>query len=139
MRGSKRMVLLAVLPALAGCLGSGGGTPYIREPILGSGFGGQGGGRYVQPSPEVTCDRKTEICYKRGHVDKTETQAAFGKKAARDADRLRDEVGTAHIYVPRNSGNSYCVNAEKVCYKNGKPDRSDTRDVYGKKAARRLD
>lgn len=137
----RRQLLLALaLPALAGCIGSGlgSGSPYIREPILQPGYGAPNSGRYVRTSPEVICDRRTEICYKRGHIDRTETKAAFGKGAARDAERLREQLGTAHVYVPRNSGNSYCVNSEKVCYKNGQPDRSDTRDVYGKKAARKL-
>ncbi len=32
-----------------------------------------------------------------------------------------------------------CDATEQVCYKDGQPDRSDTRDAFGKKAARRLD
>jgi hypothetical protein len=139
MRRQARVLALALLLApLAGCLGTGGGPPYIREPILAPGFGSPGSGRYVRGPRDVVCDRRTEICYKDGHIDKTETRAAFGKGAARDADRLRDRLGTGDVFVPRRGRGSYCLNDEKVCYKNGRPDRSDTRDVYGKKAARRL-
>ncbi len=32
-----------------------------------------------------------------------------------------------------------CDADERVCYKDGRPDRSDTRDAFGKEAARRLE
>lgn len=32
-----------------------------------------------------------------------------------------------------------CDADQRVCYKDGRPDRSDTRDAFGKEAARRLE
>ena len=50
---------------------------------------------------------------------------------------MRDQAGTNRIYRP--SDDVVCKRADKVCYKNGHPDRSETRDYFGKKAARRVD
>jgi hypothetical protein len=130
---------------LAGCLDMDGGGPWssgsstvLRPSVYGWGNdGSSSSGRYVR-SGGVTCDRKTELCYKRGHIDTSETREVFGRGAARDADAIRDELGTSHVYIPRNRNNSYCINKDKTCFKNGQPDWSDTRDVYGKKAGRRL-
>lgn len=136
---------LAIVLLLAGCLATAGGrSDYIRAPILhddASWIGGRGWhreGRYVRTGRDVVCDRSTQLCYKRGRVDVSETRDAFGRGAARDADALRDRLGTAHVFVPGGRGDRYCINAEKICYKGGRPDWSDTRDVYGKQAARRL-
>jgi hypothetical protein len=140
--------LLVGIFLLAGCLDLGGGGPGSSYPVYRSGPGyswrsaprygwDRPSGRYVQ-SGDISCDRRTQVCYKRGHIDTSSTREVFGREAARDADAIRDELGTSHVYIPRNRNNSYCVSAEKTCYKNGRPDWSDTRDVYGKKAGRRL-
>jgi hypothetical protein len=39
----------------------------------------------------------------------------------------------------RPSRHVVCDPDDRVCYKNGHPDRSETRDYFGKKAARRVD
>ena len=39
----------------------------------------------------------------------------------------------------RPSRHVVCDPDDRVCYKNGHPDRSETRDFFGKKAARRMD
>src|SRR3954447_8308588 len=39
----------------------------------------------------------------------------------------------------RPSRHVVCDPDDRVCYKNGRPDRSETRDYFGKKAARRVD
>lgn len=163
---ARLVIALLACSLLPGCLATvgGSGEPYISAPILhddgwprrssasppgwyGSPLGwyaAPGGSwgdtqrRYVRAAPEVTCDRRTELCYKRGHIDTSETRDIFGRRAARDADALRDRLGTSHVYVPRPRGDSYCLSAEKTCFKNGRPDWSDTRDVYGKKTARKL-
>ena len=92
--------------------------------------------RTFQAGRRVVCDRRTEICYKRGRIDQSETEDQFGDRAADRADRFRDRFGADAIVTGRNS---YCDRSDKVCYKNGDPDRSDTRKVFGKKAARRID
>lgn len=117
----------------------GGGTsgPYGYGSGPFGGGSGQGGGRTFRPSPDVVCDRATETCYRRGQIDASETRDVFGRKAARDVDRVRDWAGTNRIY--RASDDVVCNRSSKICYKNGRPDRSETRDYFGKKAARRID
>src|SRR3954468_24079399 len=39
----------------------------------------------------------------------------------------------------RPSRHVVCDPDDRVCYKNGQPDRSETRDYFGRKAARRVD
>ena len=121
---------------------SGAADPFATSPFGfgGSPFGrstGAGGGRTFQPSPGVVCDRATETCYRGRDIDASETRDYFGKGAARQVDRVRDQAGTDRIYRPRN--NVVCNRLDQICYKNGNPDRSETRDFFGKKAARRVD
>jgi hypothetical protein len=92
--------------------------------------------RTFRPERRVTCDRRTQICYKRGDIDKSSTENHFGDRAGDRADRFRDRFGSDAFITGRNS---YCDRGDKVCYKNGHRDRSDTRKVFGKKAARRID
>jgi hypothetical protein len=92
--------------------------------------------RVLRSGRGVSCDRRTEVCYKRGRIDKSETEERFGERAGDRADRFRDRFGSNAIVTGRNS---YCDRGDKVCYKNGNPDRSDTRDMFGRKAARRID
>ena len=108
----------------------------------GYGGGGYGGGygnnrRGSRSNDSVVCDQRTEVCYKRGRLDASETRDAFGKGPSRDVERLRQQQGTGRVYVPRDG--SVCNREQGVCYKNGKPDWSDTRDYIGKNAARRVE
>ena len=160
MRISKVLVAATML---AGCGGDGGfrdvdstmgggsgirwGGPPSSDPFAVSPFGfggrpfgggmGSGSGRTFRPSPGVVCDRATETCYRGRDIDASETRDFFGRSAARQVDRIRDQAGTNRIYRP--SDNVVCNRAAQVCYKNGRPDRSETRDFFGKKAARRID
>jgi len=129
-------VLAFVAPALAGCLDGGNG--FDLGGLGGGGSTGWGGSdnRRSTRSDDVYCDARTEVCYKRGRVDASETRDAFGKGASRDVERLREQQGTGRVYVPRDG--SVCNRVEGVCYKNGKPDWSDTRDYIGKNAAKRM-
>jgi hypothetical protein len=123
--------------------GPAGTDPFAGSPFgfggspFGRGMGSGGGDRTFQPSPGVVCDRGTETCYRGRDIDASETRDYFGKGAARQVDRIRDQAGTNRIY--RASDDVVCNRLEKVCYKNGNPDRSETRDYFGKKAARRVD
>jgi hypothetical protein len=132
------------LVMLAGCLdlgdfpSSSGSNSVYRPGGYSWNNGGSGSSGRYSGSGDVSCDRRTQICYKRGHIDTSATREVFGRDAAKEADAIRDDLGTSHVYIPRNRDNSYCVNKDKTCYKNGQPDWSDTRDVYGKKAGRRL-
>lgn len=148
---ARRVVALMAAGLIAGCVtgpesagpvtGTGWGGGYTDPYGYGSGpFGdslGRGTGRTFRPSPDVVCDRATETCYRRGQIDASETRDVFGRRAARDVDRVRDWAGTNRLYRP--SDDVACNRATKVCYKNGRPDRSETRDYFGKKAARRID
>lgn len=147
MRIMHRLAVLTILaPALGGCLDGGGngldmgnwggGSWGGQSSSVWDGFGGSNSRRYGRSNDGVTCDSRTQICYKRGRLDASETRDAFGKGPSRDVERLREQQGTGRVYVPRDG--SVCNRAEGVCYKNGKPDWSDTRDYIGKKAARRL-
>lgn len=92
--------------------------------------------RFLRPRSEVVCDRATSICYKRGRVDKSETRALFGDRAADRADDLRDRRGTGRLFVPERGVS--CDTARQVCYDEGSPDFSLTRRYFGLDAAGRL-
>ena len=51
-------------------------------------------------------------------------------------DRFRDAAGTNRIY--RIDDDVVCNRLREVCYKNGRPDRSETKDFFGKSAARKV-
>jgi hypothetical protein len=44
----------------------------------------------VRVDSDTTCDCDTRICYRDGAIDKTDTEAAFGERAGRRADSIRD-------------------------------------------------
>lgn len=154
-----RVVVLMAASLITGCVTGSGSTgpfiasgwdggyasPYDRGIASPYGYGsgpfgggvGQGLGRTFRASPSVVCDRATETCYRRGQIDASETRDVFGRRAAREVDRVRDWAGTNRIY--RASDDVTCNRSTKICYKNGHPDRSETRDYFGKKAARRID
>ena len=113
-----------------------GSSAYGRNPY-GSGYYGSGSGRTFRPSRDVVCDRATETCYRGKEIDASETRDYFGRSAARRVDRIRDQAGTNRIY--RVDDDVICNRRQEVCYKNGRKDRSETRDFFGKKAARRID
>jgi hypothetical protein len=92
--------------------------------------------RPYRVSRRVVCDPATQICYKRGRIDKSETEDAFGGRAGDRADDFRDRWGRDDLYI--RSRKVACDRDAKVCYKNGHADRSETREVFGKRAARRL-
>jgi hypothetical protein len=92
--------------------------------------------RFIRPSAELVCDQATRVCYKRGNVDKSDTKEVFGRRAAKRADRLRDERGTAHIFVPEQG--VACDRTRRRCYAEGEPDRSLTRRHFGRGAAREV-
>lgn len=142
----RRCVLLSALtPALLGCLDGGdfGGLGQGGSPWGGGGYGrstygwgGSSGWGGYRSDDRIVCDARTEVCYKNGRLDASETRDRFGKSASRDVERLREQQGTGRVYVPRDG--SVCNREEGVCYKNGKPDWSDTRDYIGKNAAKRV-
>ena len=157
---------LVAIACLAGCvtdgsclggLGSpsqGSGTRWGGVPgdpfgnTFGGGFGGggfggggfgaaAGGSRTFQPARGVVCDRATETCYRGRQIDASETRDNFGRSAARKVDRIRDTQGTNRVYRPNDA--VVCNRRDQVCYKNGRPDVSETRDYFGKKASRKID
>ena len=157
MRISKVLVAAAML---AGCGGDGGfrdmdsamgggsgirwSGPASPDPFAASPFGfggspfgrgmGSSGGRTFRPSPGVVCDRATETCYRGRDIDASETRDVFGRSAAREVDRIRDAAGTNRVY--RVSNKVVCDRRTKVCYKNGHPDNSETKDFFGRNLPR---
>lgn len=137
---------------LAGCVTDGNGSgiqwsgpadqePFARSPYAfgpgpSAGWGGsaRAGSRTFRPSPNVVCDRATQTCYRGRDIDASETRDVFGRKAAREVDRIRDEAGTNRIY--RVSNKVVCDRRTKVCYKNGHPDNSETKDFFGRNLPR---
>lgn len=105
---------------------------YTRAPWNGQ----RREGRFDREGKDTVCDRRTEICYKDGHIDKTETAERFGNKASRRADEIRDRYDNRNVYVPRR--NVACDGDRNVCLKNGKRDVQATRKEFGNKAAREL-
>jgi hypothetical protein len=128
-------LVLASALMVGGCLPLDGGSGNSGGGIFGDPFGGGQSSSY-RGNSRVSCDQRTQVCYKDGEIDASETKDTFGKGAARRVDRVRDDAGTNNIFLPRN--NTVCNRDEKVCYKNGRPDQSDTRDQFGKKAARKI-
>ena len=90
--------------------------------------------RFIRPSSDLVCDQATRVCYKRGNVDKSDTKEVFGRRAAKRADQLRDERGTARIFVPDHG--VACDRERQRCFSDGDPDRSLTRRHFGRDAAR---
>lgn len=95
------------------------------------------GGRTFRPDRNVVCDRATATCYRDGEIDASETRDYFGRGAARRVDRIRDRFGTNHIFRPQRD--VVCDRKDRVCFKDGRPDRGETRDFFGRKAARKID
>jgi hypothetical protein len=95
------------------------------------------GNRFVRPRSDVVCDQATRICYKRGKIDKSDTEQVFGERAGDRADDLRDQLSTARVFVPERG--VACDRERRICVEDGHPDRSLTRRYFGQRAARALD
>lgn len=109
---------------------------YYGRPAYGYDRPWRNEGRLFRPRRDLVCDRATATCYRDGEIDASDTRDVFGRKAARKVDRLRDAAGTNHIFRPDDD--VVCNRRERACYKDGRPDRSETRDAFGKKAAKKL-
>ena len=94
------------------------------------------GGRTFRPDRNVVCDRRTETCYRGKQVDASETREYFGRSAARRVDRVRDAAGTNRIFLPEDD--VVCNRRERVCAREGRPHRGETREYFGRKAARNV-
>jgi hypothetical protein len=88
----------------------------------------------VKPDDDLVCDRDTRVCYKRGLVDKSDTKEVFGRRAARHADRLRDERGSADIFIPERG--VACDPDRQRCFADGEPDRKLSRRHFGRRGER---
>lgn len=93
--------------------------------------------RFLRPRATLVCDRATRICYKRGEIDKSDTERMFGARAADRADVLRDRHGSARIFVPKRG--LACDRERQVCLEDGDPDRKLTRRYFGRQAARDIE
>lgn len=167
----RSFVALLLAALLAGCAAAGSGSPdwaggnpggvrwsgpYGGGPYAGGGYRrgqdygyrrGQDygyrrsverdyGGRTFRPDQRVVCDRATETCYRGQEIDASETREYFGRRAARRVDRIRDNAGTNRIFRPEDD--VVCNRRQRVCSEDGRPSRSETREFFGKKAARRV-
>src|SRR5262249_33913604 len=68
--------------------------------------------RFARVSPSVICDPLRSICYRNGHIDKTETDDFFGAAASRHADAVRDRAGP-DAFVARPG--LVCSRATRTC------------------------
>jgi hypothetical protein len=93
--------------------------------------------RFVRPRAAVVCDRATRICYKRGEIDKSDTERVFGARAADRADNLRDRYDSARVFVPERG--VACDRRQRMCLEDGDPDRKLTRRYFGRQAARDIE
>jgi hypothetical protein len=93
-------------------------------------------GRFVQPEDKVVCDQLTQVCYRKGDLDASETRQYFGKDASHRADNIRDHLHDNDSFLPRP--NVACSRDYEACYHtNGRADRPATRRFFGGQAARR--
>jgi hypothetical protein len=93
--------------------------------------------RFERPRSGVVCDRGTSLCYKRGRIDKSETEDVFGNRAGDRADGVRDRRGTGRLFVPERGVT--CDPRGKVCFDEGIADYSQTRRYFGRRAADAID
>jgi Fels-1 Prophage Protein-like len=93
--------------------------------------------RFERPRSGVVCDYDTNLCYKRGRIDKSETEDVFGDRAGDRADDLRDRRGTGRLFVPERGVS--CDPGRKVCFDDGVADYSQTRRYFGRRAADAVD
>ena len=122
--------------------GYGSGPPWVTRRDGWSddrlfGRRGRSEDRFVRTDRRVVCDRATAVCYKRGEVDKSETEDVFGERAGDRADDLRDDLGTARLFVPERGVT--CDRGRRACFDDGAPDHSLTRRYFGRRAAGALD
>lgn len=94
-------------------------------------YRGRNGGRFDREGKDVVCDRRTEVCYKDGDIDKSETRERFGKEPARKVERVRDRYDDNDLFLPRR--NVVCNDQNNTCYQNGKPNRQLSREYFGRK------
>jgi hypothetical protein len=93
--------------------------------------------RLVSPEKNVVCDRRTEVCYKKGDIDASETRERFGGDAGRKVERVRDRYDDKDLFLPRR--NVVCNDENNTCYRNGKANRELTREYFGRKNRRNND
>jgi hypothetical protein len=92
--------------------------------------------RFDRPQTGVVCDSRTKVCYKGGTIDRSETKARFGDRAADRVEQVRNRNGTARLFLPDRGVT--CDTLRKVCYDNGIADFSQTRRYFGDPAANAL-
>ena len=73
--------------------------------------------------------------YRYGNADQGGRYGSSGRSQSRGYSA--GEVENSNNAVRGRS--NYCDDDAEVCYKNGRPDVSDTRDRFGRDAARRID
>jgi hypothetical protein len=88
-------------------------------------------GRFDREGRDVVCDRRTEVCYKDGDIDASETRERFGKEPARKVERVRDRYDDNDLFLPRR--NIVCNDENNTCYRNGKANRQLSREYFGRK------
>ena len=93
--------------------------------------------RFVRPESDTTCDQRTRVCYRDKRANSSETRQYYGDRAARRVDRLTGDAETRRIFVPKRG--AVCNNTSRVCSTGDDANRRLTREVYGKRAARKID
>ena len=81
-------------------------------------------------------DRNDRGRYRYGGYDSSEQGGRYGGRS-RSRGYSAGEVENSGSAVRGRS--NYCDDNAEICYKNGRPDVSDTRDRFGRDAARRVD
>ena len=92
--------------------------------------------RFDRQGENVVCDRLTNVCYKKGNIDASETRDRFGNHAGRRVDGIQDRNRTNDVFLPKPG--IICNDRDNVCKKGGEPNRRLTRDYFGNQAARRV-
>lgn len=89
--------------------------------------------RFARPQSGVVCDRRTNVCYKNGGLDRSETKDVFGDRASNRVEGIRKRNGTGQLFLPDRGVT--CNSIRKVCYDDGVADFSQTRRYFGDRAA----
>jgi hypothetical protein len=113
----------------SGYFGRSPGPYYGGRGSSSEGFRCRTNGERVRLDDDVVCDCDTQVCYRDDEIDEDETRYAFGRGASDRVDRIRRSYGTGEVFLRERD--VVCVLRDRVCLKDGRPDREETSAFFG--------